>query len=199
MKRTIMAAALILVAIAANAQDEDEDHPRFRAGFLANFTDYDGDDTFPVADSALGLQLYAQGQVSSNFAVEVGYFNSGGFETDLSPNTSPGSCQVQDFCDTELSLNGFSISAVGYLPIGGDDNAIDLFGKIGGYDFDIDISQTVSNSTLPGSLGHSTGFTLGIGAVFNLGENFGVRTGADYFDIDNADLWSLSMGLEYHF
>jgi opacity protein-like surface antigen len=195
MKRIILAAALILIAFAANA----EDHPKFRAGFLANFSDYDGDSTFPVADSALGLQLYAQGQVSTHFAVEVSYFHSGGYETDLSPNTQPADCQVQDFCDTELSLNGFSISAVGYLPIGGDDNNIDLFGKIGAYDFDIDIYQTVSNSTLAGSLGHSTSFTVGIGAIFNLGENFGVRTGADYYDIENADLWSLTMGLEYHF
>jgi opacity protein-like surface antigen len=141
----------------------------------------------------------AWGQISRNFAIELGYFNSGGLETDLSPNTPANQCQVQDFCDTELSLSGFSLSAVGYLPIGGDDSTIDLFGKIGGYDFDIDITQTISNSSVPGSLGHSTGFTVGAGAIFSLGDNFGIRTGVDYFDIENADLWSLSMGLEYHF
>lgn len=195
MKRIIMAAALILIVFAANA----EDHPRFRAGVMANFSDYTGDASFPVEDSGLGLQLYAQGQVSEHFAVELGYFNSGGLDTDLSPNTPASQCQVQDFCATELSLSGFSISAVGYLPIGGEDSEIDLFAKVGGYEFDIDITQTISGSRVPGSLGHSTGFTVGIGAIFGLGENFGFRAGADYFDIENADLWSLSMGLEYHF
>jgi hypothetical protein len=195
MKRIIMAVTLVLIAFAASA----EDHPRFRAGVLANFTDYTGDASFPVADTALGLQLYAQGQVSKNFAIELGYFNSGGLDTNLSPNTPPSQCQVQDFCNTELSLNGFSLSAVGYLPIGGDDSDIDLFAKIGGYDFDVDISQTISGSTVPGSLGHSTGITAGIGAVFTLGKSLGVRAGADYYNISNADLWSLSMGLEYSF
>ena len=196
MKRIIMAAALILIAFAASAQ---EDHPKFRAGILANFSDYEGDASFPVSDSDIGLQLYAQGQVNSHFAVEIGYFNSGSFDTDLSPNTPAAQCEVQDFCDTELSLSGFSLSAVGYLPIGGDDNNIDLFGKIGGYDFDIDISQTISGSTVPGSLGHSTGFVLGAGAIFNVANNFGVRVGADYFDIEDADMWSLTMGLEYRY
>jgi len=190
-----MAAALILIAFAANAQD----HPKFRAGILANFSDYDGDESFPVSDSDVGLQLYAQGQVNSHFAVEIGYYNSGEFDTDLSPNTPSAQCGREDFCSTELSLSGFSLSAVGYLPIGGDDNDIDLFGKIGAYDFDIDITQTISSSSVPGSLGHSTGFAVGVGAIFNFGDNFGIRTGADYFDVDNADLWSLTMGLEYHF
>jgi opacity protein-like surface antigen len=195
MKRTIMAATLILIAFAASAEDD----PRFRAGILANFSDYTGDSSFPVEDSALGLQLYAQGQVSENFAVELGYFNSGGLETNLSPNTPPSQCQIQDFCATELSLSGFSLSAVGYLPIGDDDSNLDLFAKLGGYDFDIDITQTISGSRVPGSLGHSTGWTAGIGAVFGMGESFGIRAGVDYFDIDDADLWSLSMGLEFHF
>ena len=176
MKRIILAATLILIAFAANA----EDHPKFRAGILANFSDYDGDATFPVADSSLGLQLYAQGQVSSNFAVEVGYFNSGGFDTVLSTNTSPGSCQVQDFCDTELSLSGFSISAVGYLPIGGDDNNIDLFGKVGGYDFDID------GWYLDLTVGRSVALTDMISLNLAAGISYSIDYNSDGSDFNNV-------------
>jgi hypothetical protein len=35
--------------------------------------------------------------------------------------------------------------------------------------------------------------------MINISDNWGVRTEFDYFDIDNADLWTLAMGLEYRF
>jgi opacity protein-like surface antigen len=192
-----MAAALFLTAFTANA--EDEEHPRFRFGAAAAFSDYNGVAPLDVSDSGLGLMLYAQAQVNSWFGIEGGYYASGGFETDLSPNTPSNECEVQDFCDLELSLSGFSLSAVGYLPIGGDENDIDLYGKLGAYNFDIDVTQTIGNSRVPGSWGHSTGFTLGAGAMINISDNWGVRTEFDYFDIDNADLWTVAMGLEYRF
>jgi opacity protein-like surface antigen len=194
MKRIIMATALLMVAFAAGAQEE---HPRFRFGATASFSDYSGDSSFPVNDSALGLQLFAQAQVNSWFGVEGAYFASGGFETNLAPTTT--NCELQDYCDVELSMNGFSLVGVFYLPIGGDDSEIDLYGKAGAYDFDIDITQTIGATRAKGSLGHSTGFTLGAGALINISENWGVRTEFDYFDIDNADLWTLGMGLEYRF
>jgi opacity protein-like surface antigen len=197
MKLIITATVSILLATAAVAQEAD--HPKFRIGAAAAFSDYRGDASFPVKDSGVGLMLYAQAQVNSWFGVEGGYYNSGGFSTDLSPNTPSNLCQLEDFCDTELSFSGFSLSAVGYLPIGGDDNDIDLYGKLGAYDFDVNITQTISNSSVPGSLGHSTGVTVGAGAIINIGDNWGVRTEFDYFDIDNADLWTLAMGLEYRF
>jgi opacity protein-like surface antigen len=199
MKRIITAAALLLVAFAAGAQEEGEDHPRFRFGFAAAFSDYQGDSTFNVSDSSLGLELYAQGQINRHFAIEGGYYASGGFETNLSPGVPSNLCTPEDFCDVELSLNGFTLAGVGYLPLGGEEGDIDLYAKLGGYDFDIDMTQRVGNTRVPGSLGHSTGFTAGLGAIIDVGENFGVRVGFDYFDIENADLWTLAMGLEYQF
>ena len=76
---------------------------------------------------------------------------------------------------------------------------IDLYGKLGGYNFTVEIEQTIGNSNVPGSLGRSSGLTVGAGALINISDNWGVRTEFDYFDIENADLWTLGMGLEYRF
>ena len=69
MKRFMMAAALLLVALTANAEDTTQ----FRVGAAAAFTDYKGDPSYPVEDSSLGVQFYGQIALSKTFAVEVGF------------------------------------------------------------------------------------------------------------------------------
>lgn len=192
MKRLTMAAALFLVAFAAQAQDETADGNRFRVGAAAAFADYQGDPSFPIEDTGLGIQFYAQAQLSKSFAAEVGYFNSGGFEQDLDPGESDGPVEVR--------LGGFNVSALWYLPVFQEsDTDIDLFLRAGLYDYDIDITVVEGNSKIPGSLGHSTGFFGGAGFVLNISENIGIRAVFDWYDIDNADLWSLGLGAEYSF
>jgi opacity protein-like surface antigen len=198
MKRMMMAAALFLAVSIASAQDDTDTDARFRVGVAAAFSDYKGDPTLPISDSALGVQLYAQAKLNSWFGVEGGYFSSGEFETNLSPNST--TCNPDEFCDAGVEFKGFSLTAVGYLPIGGDDSDIDFYGKIGAYNFDIEMNQRIGSSTVPGSLGSSSGLTAGAGAVINVGDNIGVRTEFDYYDVENTEhLWTLAMGLEYRF
>jgi OOP family OmpA-OmpF porin len=189
MKRITMAAVLLLVALTANAQDEDAKN--MRIGVAAAFSDYKGDSSFPVDDSGVGLQLYAQYQLNSWFAVEGGYYNSGDFETDLDPNGTDGNAQ--------LGFSGFTLSAIGYLPIGSDDSDIDLYAKLGAFDFDIDLALSENGSKIPGSLGHTTGAVVGAGAIINVSDSLGIRAGFDWFDVNNADLWALSMGIDFRF
>ena len=199
MKRLSMAAVLFLTAFAGQAQDESADSGAgFRVGAAAAFSDYSGDPSFPIEDSGLGVQIYAQAQLNKWFATEVGYYNSGGFKSDIvNPLTRPATGELES---VELRLSGFNISAIGYLPIfQNSDTDIDLFLKAGLYDYDIDITQTVSNSKLKTSLGHSTGFLVGGGAVLNVSENIGIRASVDWYDIDNADLWALGLGAEFQF
>jgi opacity protein-like surface antigen len=199
MKRLSMAAVLFLIAFAGHAQDESTDSGAgFRVGAAAAFSDYSGDESFPIEDSGLGLQLYAQAQLNKWFAMEVGYYNSGGFEQSIvNPLTRPSTGELEP---VELSFSGFNISAIGYLPLfQKSDTDIDLFLKAGVYDYDIDITQTVSNSKLKTSLGHSTGFLVGGGIVLNVSENIGIRASLDWYDIDNADLWAMGIGAEFQF
>jgi len=203
MKRMMMAAAMLLAVSLASAEDNTDTHTRFRVGVAAAFSDYEGDPSLPIDDTALGLQLYAQAQLNSWFGIEGGYFSSGAFETDLAPNSNPVVDCVPSklqFCNTEVEFKGFSLSAVGYLPIGGDDSDIDLYGKIGVYNFDVDMTTQNASSVVPSSLGTSSGITAGAGAVINIGNNMGIRTEFDYYDIENTEhLWTLAMGLEYRF
>lgn len=199
MKRLSMAAVLFLTALAGQAQDESADSGAgFRVGAAAAFSDYSGDPSFPIEDSGLGVQIYAQAQLNKWFAAEVGYYNSGGFKSDIvNPLTRPSTGELEP---VELRLSGFNISAIGYLPLfQNSETDIDLFLKVGLYDYDIDITQTVSNSNLKTSLGHSTGFLVGGGAVLNVSESIGIRASVDWYDIDNADLWALGLGAEFQF
>jgi opacity protein-like surface antigen len=183
MKRITMAAALVLMTFAASA----EDGMQFSVGAAASFSDYKGDSSFPVNDSGVGLQLYGGVKLNKWFGIEGGYYNSGTFETDLDPSADDG--------NVELAFSGFNISAVGYVPIGD----IELFGKVGALDYDIDMNTLVGLTWVNGSLGHATGLLLGAGAIVNVSDNIGIRTVFDWYDIDNADLWSLSLGVDYRF
>ncbi len=183
MKRITMAAALVLMTFAANAENDLQ----FRAGIAASFSDYKGDSSFPVNDSGVGLQVYGQAQLNKWFGIEGGYYNSGGFKSDLTPTEEDG--------DVELTFSGFNLYAVGYVPIG----EIDLLGKIGMYDYDIDVTTLTGSTKLPGSLGHATGLALGAGAIVHVGERIGIRTVFDWYDVDNADLWALSLGVDFRF
>ena len=189
MKRITMAAALVLLAFAANAQDEadDKNSMQFGVGIAAAFSDYDGDSSFPVTDSGVGLQLYADARLNKWFGIEAGYYNSGGFKSDLTPTEDDG--------DVELRFSGFNLAALGIIPIG----EIDLFGKVGMFDYDVDMTALVGSTQLPGSLGHATGLLLGAGAIVNVGERVGIRTVFDWYDIDNAELWALSLGVDFRF
>jgi hypothetical protein len=192
MKRLSIAAALFLFAFATQAQDDTSVQAQFRVGAAAAFADYTGDPSFPIDDSGLGVQFYVQATLSGSFAAEVGYFNSGSFEQDIDPGESDGPVDIQ--------LGGFNIAGLYYLPVFEDaETDIDLFVKIGLYDYDIDLTVVEGNSRIPGSLGHSTGFFGGGGFVLNVSDNVGVRATVDWYDIDNADLWSLGLGAEYRF
>ena len=67
------------------------------------------------------------------------------------------------------------------------------------FDYDVDMTALVGSTQLPGSLGHATGLLLGAGAIVNVGERVGIRTVFDWYDIDNAELWALSLGVDFRF
>jgi len=190
MKRIITAAALMLITCTTYAEGET----KFVAGVAAAFSDYKGDSSFPVNDSGLGLNIYAQVRANSWFGLEVGYYNSGEFSSDFVsvPGFEDGSY--------DMSLRGFNASAIGYLPFfQNSESGLELYGKLGLFDYDIDLTIPVGNSQLPGSLGHETGIYGGAGFIMNVSENIGIRTEAVYYNIDNADLWSLNLGVEIGF
>ena len=181
MKRIAIAAVLCLATFAASAVEDGQ----WRVGVAAAFSDFEGDDSFPLDDSTTGIHISVQNQFNSWLGAEVAYLNLGGFENDVSNSNN-----------VEISFTGMSFSALGYIPLPEEaaDN-IDVFGKIGYHDLDVDLNS----AGIKTSLGHDTGFVVGVGASIEISEEFNIRTGFDWYDVDNSDLWSVILGLEYRF
>jgi OOP family OmpA-OmpF porin len=181
MNRCVTAIVLGLAASSALAAD---DKTAWNAGVAAVFADYSFD-TGDIEDSSTGFKLFAGYRFNKWFGVEGAYHNFGDFEEDLDPGFAGG--------DGQAELDGFSASGLVYAPIGGE--SFDVYGKAGYYYFDQDavVDDAVVTSNTP------SGLLLGAGSRFNISEQFGVRLEADWFDIDDGDLWSLNLGFEYLF
>jgi hypothetical protein len=198
MKRIATAATLLLIATSVFAQQEtvatnDEvlaesdvlvTASQWRLGAGVAFSDYDGDTT-GVDDSTVGFKMSAQYEFNKWFGIEGAYLNTSDFESNQSAGQSGG--------DSKVSYRGFTIAGVGYLPLDLED--IDLYGLIGFFDFDTDLS---SDSIIQSS-GHTDGAYIAGGATLSIAENFGIRAQFDWYDTDDADLWTVYTGLEYRF
>lgn len=186
MKRIVFATmALAFVAFSAQADDDDDAAGgMWRVGGGAAFSDYEDDDGL-IDDNQVGFALFAGYQFNKWIGVEGGYLNTGDFEGRI----GSGSSQQK----LELSFRGFHIAGVLYAPIGQDD--IDLYAKLGFFDFDADLS---SAGTIDSS-GHQDGAMAGAGATINIADQFGIRAEFDYFDTEDSDFWTVILGLEYQF
>jgi len=181
MKRCLTAIVLGLAATSALAA---EDETFWNAGISAVFGDYQFDDN-NLDDSSTGFKLYTGYRFSQLFGVEGAYHNFGDFEEDLDP-PNPGG-------DAKAELDGFSVTGLVFAPLAIED--LEVYGKAGYYFFD---QEVVVDDSVVGSNSPS-GLILGAGSRFAIGDRFAVRAGADWFDIDDGDLWSLNMGFEYLF
>jgi len=186
MKRIVFAAMVLgLVAVSAQAQDQaTNDAAKWRVGGGAAFGDFEGDGNI-IDDNQVGFALFGQYQFNKWVGVEGGYLNTGDFEGRIGTGSSREKL--------DLSFRGFHIAGVVYAPIGQED--IDLYAKVGFYDFDTDVS---SNGAITDS-GHQDGAMAGAGAVVNIAENWGIRAEFDWFDVEDADFWTAILGVEYHF
>ncbi len=180
MKRFVMA-ALLLAAFAVQAADDGAS--RWQIGAGAAFGDFKTDDE-GIDDAQVGFQLSAQYKFNSWFGIEGTYYNSSDFEKTLVPGDSDTLAQI--------SFRGFGISGVGYLPLG---DAIDVYGKVGFFDFNTDLA--IGGSVASSSNTH--GASLGGGALIHISDNLGIKAELNWYDVDESELWDVVLGLEYMF
>ena len=91
----------------------------------------------------------------------------------------------------ETDINGVSLAAVGFVPIG----PVDLFAKVGAINWNADL-QTESFGSLSDD---GTDFTYGVGAQFRVW-SLSIRAEYEQFDIDAADTVDLiSLGVTWTF
>jgi OOP family OmpA-OmpF porin len=179
------AAALALLATPALAADDATTWYAGGAVVLANLQ-FD-DDT--LDDDAVGGRVSLGYRFNRWFAVEGSWLQTADFEDDQLPAAAGG--------EIELGIDGFSFAAVGYAPLPWD--AIDLYGKAGLYVFDQEL--TVAGASGPGDTvsRRIDGLTVGAGLRTRITDRLDLRAEGEWFDLDGADLWMLSLGVDYRF
>lgn len=182
MKRTAIAAIFFLVTCVASADDE---LAGWRVGGALAYGDFERDDG-SIGDSTAGFKLFAQYRFNAWLGAEGAYYNSSEFSDDLTPQQTGG--------EVETSYKGFSINAIGYVPLPGD--RFDLFLKGGYVDF-TNVKLKIDGADV--STRSEDGLTVGLGTSLQATDEIGVRLEFDWYDTTAADLWSINLGAEYRF
>ncbi len=185
MKRYLTAIVLGLTATAAIAADDQTDNKTgWNVGVAAAFGEYQFESD-QLDDSSTGFKLFTGYRFNQWLGIEGAYHNFGDFEEDTTPAVAGG--------DAIADIDGFSVSGLFFLPFGGED--FEFYGKVGFYSFnqEVFIEDTAVGSNSP------DGLLVGGVARFFISDQLAVRSEADWFDIDNGDLWSLNLGIEYLF
>ena len=182
MKRTAIAAIFFLVACIANA---DNDNAGWRIGGGLAYSEFDRSDGL-IDDSSVGFKVFAQYRFNSWIGAEGAYYNSSDFSGDTTPLAGGG--------EADISYKGFSLSAIGYVPLPGD--RVDLFLKAGYVDFS-NVKLKLDGADV--NTRTEDGLTLGLGTSVRATDVIGLRAEFDWYDANAADLWSFSLGVEYRF
>ena len=184
MKLTAIAAMLLLVTGNAIA---DEEFTTWRVGASLTYDDYQGEFAEgTVNDGGSGFKAFAQYRPSSWLGLEGGFYVSPEFKGDFTPDKAGG--------EVEVSYQGFTFHAIGYLPSFSE--RMDFFVKGGYFNFYDFTAEVVDGSS---SSGGADGLALGLGSSIDAGENLGIRLEFDWYDTPDADLWSIGIGAEYRF
>lgn len=186
MRRVLTATLLGLTAASAMAAGDATDNQGWNTGLSAVFGQYTWDDD-AVDDSSTGLKAFAGYRFNRWFGLEGTYWNFGDFEEDFAPMVPGG--------EADVGVDGLGLSGVFYLPWFGDQ--VDLFAKLGYYDFD----QELVTDDVVVDTNEPDGFTGGLGFRSMITRNLAFRGDADWFDVSDpgADLWAISVGIEYLF
>jgi OOP family OmpA-OmpF porin len=135
-------------------------------------------DDFNYDASATGYKLIAGWRFLDWLAVEGNYIDFGSGDDTV------------DGTKIETDANGISLSAVGFLPVG----PVDLFARVGAVDWSADLSSPGIGSG--GDDG--TDLTYGVGAQFRVW-SLSIRAEYEMFDISDADLDMISLGVTWTF
>jgi OOP family OmpA-OmpF porin len=136
-------------------------------------------------DKDTGWKVFLGYRVNRNFAVEGSYMNGGEFGGTV--NSIFGTASVK------ADATAFGIAALGILPVS---EQFELFGKLGFVRGESDADVVIGGTRV--TVGDSgTELTYGLGAVFNVTRNLGIR--AEWENVDDAEISMLSIGIQYKF
>jgi len=138
-----------------------------------------------VQDNAFGYKLYGGyrlgvGNFLDNFALEASWQGYGDLED-----------RVRGGNEVEVDVGGFTGDLLGFIPVS---ERFQLFGKVGYFDFDSDVSINGidTGSDNDDGLNFGGGFDSQVGRI-------SVRGDFTWFDVDDADFWTLGLGVQWNF
>lgn len=182
--------AAALAALATPALAADDAATTWYAGGAVVFGNLKFDDA-AIDDDAAGGRVSLGYRFNRWFGIEGSWLETADFEDDQLP-AQPGG-------DAELGLDGFTLSAVGYAPyISNEDLA--FYGKAGVYVLDQNlVVRDAAGVATEGSARRIDGLAVGAGLRAKVSERVDMRAEGEWFDLDGADLWLLSLGVDYRF
>jgi OOP family OmpA-OmpF porin len=142
----------------------------------------------PIDDSGTGFNIYGGYKANENFGFELQY-------TDFGKQEGTYTYYNNTF-DTTAEISGLGLSAVGFLPFS---DSFDLFLKLGVFAWDIDGS--IENASFGSHSGSDDGSDLlfGLGAEYQLSEQFSIRGAWEMVDNEDGDLDMLSINAQLNF
>lgn len=94
--------------------------------------------------------------------------------------------------DVGLDVDGYSFEVLGIFPTA---HEVEIFGKLGYYDFDVDVDADAIGISVAGS---DDGLTAGIGMMAEAFPNITMRLEFNWFDVDDS-VWTVGFGAQWHF
>jgi OOP family OmpA-OmpF porin len=183
MKITIVASTALLMGLASFSSHAVDNGIYLGAGIGQGGVQFDeqfNGDRFDFDASDTAYKLIAGWRFLDWFSVEANYLDLGTADDRISG------------VDIDVDVSGWSLAAVGFLPIG----PVDLFARLGAVNWDAEISAP---GTGLGGSDDGTDLTYGVGAQFRVW-SLGIRAEYEIFDVADADTVDmLSVGVTWTF
>jgi len=182
MKRTTLVAICLLVAFFAAKAGAQNDAADWQIGGSVVTSQLSRDDGL-IDNPSFGFRAHAQYKFNTWIGLQGAYYNSGKFSTDAILPGDP----------VDLVYQGGLVQGIVYIPFPLDD--LELFVKGGYYNF------TISSAIGGDNTGNGTdnGAVIGAGLSLRMTDSMSVRTEFDWYNTDGAELWTVAVGLAYHF
>jgi OOP family OmpA-OmpF porin len=183
----MFAAVLALALFAAPAALAGNFYVGGAVGQTSTDIDDPGIDGIDVDDSDTGFKVFGGYSFMKHFAVEGGYVDVG--ETSIE-TTVPFQSEVSAEAD------GFTVGAVGILPIG---QKFDLFAKAGFFMWDSEATVSMQGFGTESASDDGSDPTYGLGFGWNLSERSRLRFEADRYEVEDLDIDTYLVGYAFSF
>ncbi len=156
-----------------------------------------------LEDGFNGANIHIGSRFHKYFGAELGYFRTQSESKDTASGATvgPSTVATADF-STDVKLQGFTLDALGYLPIDKEER-FELIGTAGVSWIKGEVEATVPGVGSADVDDSEIGFRLGAGAQYNVTDNIDLRGLVRYqkVDFDNIadNAWTYSLGVNYSF